>query len=195
MFVSVITFFKEVSDLVFWSSALFGTVLFVLRLCATVVGGVSDESDDMMIEDADEYHHYTGSFKLFTLHSVSGFFMMFGWVGLACVKQLHYSQHVAILFSFIAGFATMLLTALIFKWSQLLVSSGTRFSIEKTVGMVGTVYQQIPNKGHGKIQLIVDGVTREILAQSHDNHSIESFCSVQVVGVLDYETVLVKKNS
>jgi len=196
MFISVISFLKEAPGLVFWASALFGTVLFILRLCATIIDGFSEElheSDDMMIEDADKYHHHTGSFKLFTLHSISGFFMMFGWVGLACAKQLHCSQHIAILFSFIAGFTTMLLTALIFKWSQLLVSSGTRFDIEKTVGMVGTVYQRISHKGQGKIQLVVDGVTRELLAQSHDNHSIESFCSVEVVGVLDYETVLVKR--
>lgn len=196
MIIPLISFIKEVPDLVFWASALFGTVLFCLRLCVTIIGGFSEElgdGDDMMIDDADEYHHHTGSFRLFTLHSISGFFMMFGWVGLACIEQLHYSKELAILFSFIAGFTTMILTALIFKWSQLLVSSGTRFAIEKTVGMVGTVYQRISHKGQGKIQLVVDGVTRELLAQSYDDHDIESFCNVEVIGVLDYETVLVKK--
>lgn len=196
MLISVISFFKDTPDLVFWASALFGTVLFVLRLLATIIGGLGEEltdGDDLMIDDVDEYHHYRGSFKIFTLHSVSGFFMMFGWVGLACVKQLRYDQHVAVLLSFVAGFVTMILTALIFKWAQLLVSSGTRFNIEKTVGMVGMVYQRIPKKEQGKIQLVVDGVTRELLARSHDNHDIESFCIIKVIGVLDYETVLVEK--
>ena len=115
------------------------------------------------------------------------------WVGLACIKQLHYSQEIAMLFSFVAGCATMILTAFIFKWAQLLVSPGTRFNIENTVGMVGTVYQRISNKEQGKIHLVVDGVTRELLARSYNNHNIDSFSTVEVVGVLDYETVLVKK--
>ena len=147
----------------------------------------------MMFDDGDEHYHHTHSLRLFTLHSISGFFMMFGWVGLACIKTLQINHLNALFFSLIAGFATMILTALIFKWSQLLISSGSRFLIKETIGLVGTVYQRIPAHGQGKIQLVVNGVTRELLAQSADGHSIESFCTIQVMSALDYETVLVKK--
>ena len=119
--------------------------------------------------------------------------MMFGWVGLACIKQLGYDHHIAMMFAILAGIVTMLLTALIFKGALMLVSPGTKFDIKQTVGLVGTVYQQIPHDGQGKIQLVVDGVTREILAQSSDHSMIESFKIVRVVEVLDHEVVVVKE--
>lgn len=163
----------------------------------TVIGGLSDEwvdGDHVDIEHGGEdIHHQTGSFKLLTLHSLSGFFMMFGWVGLACTQQLQCNEYVAIGYALLAGFFTMMLTAFIFTWSRMLVSSGARFSIEQTVGLVGTVYQYIPGDGIGKIQVIVDGVTRELLARSCDGTDIESFLVVRIVSVLDYETVIVQK--
>ncbi len=196
MIESLLYFLTEAPDIVFWASGLFGTTLFFLRLCVTMIGGLSDEwadGDDLVTDGGDDFHHQTGSFKLFTLHSLSGFFMMFGWVGLACTKQLHYSQQVSMLYSLFAGGVTMILTAFIFKWSRLLVSSGTRFTIEKTVGLVGTVYQRISGNEPGKIQVVVDDVTRELLALSCDDSDIESFCLIRVVKVLDYETVMVQR--
>jgi len=193
----LLIFLKEslVSDIVFWSTALFGTTLFVIRLCVTMIGGLTDEwaeGDDVMVEDGAA-HHQTGSFKLFTLHSLSGFFMMFGWIGLACTKQLHYSQAASMVYALLAGGVTMILTAFIFKWSRLLVSRGTRFDIEKTIGLVGTVYQRISDNEPGKIHVVVDGSFRELLALSTDGDDIESFCVVRVVRVLDYETVIVQR--
>lgn len=193
---SFLSFLNEAPDLVFWASAIFGTILFALRLIATIIGGITEdfgEVDDFAGDDGDIHHSATGSFKLFTIHSISGFFMMFGWVGLACIKQLGYSHQTSITYAISAGVVTMFLTALIFKGALLLVSSGSRFDIKKTVGLIGTAYQRIPLDGQGKIQLVVDGVTREILAQSSDHTTIESFKIVRVVKVLDHETVIVKE--
>jgi len=199
MFFQIFSYLKESSDLVFWASALFGTTLFFLRLCATLIGGVAEEfseADPGELDSLDsdvEHHRATGSFKLFTLHSISGFFMMFGWVGLACIKQLGYSHQVSILFALFAGLMVMILTGIIFKSARLLVSSGTNFDIKKTVGLTGTVYHRIPKDGHGKIQLVIDGVTREILAQSFDHCDIESFRLVKVVKFLDHDIVIVQE--
>ena len=196
MIMSLFYFLKGTPDIVFWASGLFGTTLFFMRLCVVMIGGLSDEwvdSDDVLLDSGDDHHHQTGSFKLFTMHSVSGFFMMFGWVGLASVKQLDCSKQLSVFYALLAGGITMFLTALIFKWSQLLVSQGSRFTIEKTVGLIGTVYQRISGNELGKIQLVVDGMTRELLALSCDGQDIESFHMVCVVKVLDHETVMVKK--
>lgn len=193
---NLFSFIKETPDLVFWAAALFGTTLFFLRLCATLISGVTDEMseiDHTFGDDGEMHHSSTGSFKLFTIHSISGFFVMFGWVGLACIKQLGYSHPMSILVALIAGITAMALTGLIFKGAMLLVSSGTHFDIKKTIGLVGTVYQRIPHNGLGKIQLVVDGVTREILAQSLDQCAIDSFKLVKVIKFLDHEIVVVQE--
>jgi len=75
----------------------------------------------------------------------------------------------------------------------LLVSHGTQFDIEKTVGLVGTVYQRIVGNEPGKIHVVVDDITRELLALSVGGDDIESFCIIRVVRVLDYETVIVQR--
>lgn len=189
----IISFLQETSDLIFWNAAIFGSVLFFIRLCTAFIGGFGEEFDH--IEDVvdGDIHHQFGLFKLLTLHTISGFFMMFGWIGLACIKQYHCNQWHALFFACSAGLASMIVTAFIFKWSRLLISSGERFTIEQTVGMRALVYQQISHHEQGKIQIVVGGVTREILAQSQDGSSIESFSYVKVVDVVDHETVLVEK--
>ena len=192
MISQIISYLQETPDLIFWSAAIFGSALFLVRLCTAFIGGFGEEFD--LIEDVDgDIHHQFGLFKLLTLHTISGFFMMFGWIGLACLKQYHCNQWYALLFACSAGLITMIVTAFIFKWSRSLVSSGECFAIEQTIGMIALVYQRISHHERGKIQIVVGGVTREILAQSQDGSSIESFSCVKVVDVVDHETVLVEK--
>ena len=195
MFTKVLVFLTRSSDLVFWSSALFGTTLFVLRLLMFILGLGDDadsvEHDHAGVDGDDVSHHATGSFKLLTMHSISGFFMMLGWVGLACVHQLSFSSGAAALIGLAAGLLVMVLTALIFRWARVLTSPGTRFDIRNTVGLTGTVYQQIPTGGQGKIHVVVDGVTRELLAQSADCLVLPSFSQVTIQAVVDHEVVTV----
>jgi len=204
MFFSFLSYFKESQDIVFWAFALFGTMLFFLRVCSSWLmhsndgdgdhcDFESDTHDSFDSHSTNEHHGAKSSLKLFSIHSISGFFMMLGWVGLACTKQLEYSPLTSIIIAFIAGIITMVATGLIFKWSLLLINPGSQFDIKKTIGQVATVYQRIPQKGLGKIQLEVDGMNREILAQSLNNNIIESFEYVKVLQVLDNETVIVEK--
>jgi hypothetical protein len=197
-------------DLVFWACALFGTLLFLLRMLAAgfahddssahhdVASSDSGDGDGFDIEhnnDGDSDYHETSStkssLKLFTTHSISGFFMMFGWAGLACTQQLGYSNPIAMLIASVIGVMTMFCTALIFRGAKLLVSQGSHFDVKKTIGLVGTVYQRIPANGFGKIQLEVEGTTREVLAQSLNHCTIDSFKLVKVVQKLDHEAVIV----
>ena len=53
-----------------------------MRLCTALLGGFAEEFDHDEFDIANgDAHHQFGLFKLFTLHTVSGFFMMFGWFG------------------------------------------------------------------------------------------------------------------
>lgn len=194
MILSIPDFLANSTNTIFWASAIVGTTLFALRVLMALIGG-SFDMDDTDLDtfdtdgDTDFHQHSRPSLKLFSLHSLSGFFMMFGWVGLACTIQLGLPSFNAFLWALLAGFIVMLLTALLFKGILSLQDAGAVFSIEKTVGLVGTVYQTIPSRGQGKIQVVVDGVTRELLAQSEDSTYIESFNLVKVVRVIDHEIV------
>lgn len=193
MFSSLSSLLNDSSATIFWVSALVGTTFFLLRVLMALVGGLFDadvdDADGGDFEPGSNEHHALPSFKLFTLHSLSGFFMMFGFVGLACIHQLNVSHTESFMWAFLVGFAVMVLTACIFQGFLRLQGQGAVFSIEKTVGLTGTVYQTIPERGQGKIHVVVNGVTRELLAQSRDQECIDSFTTVRVVRVVDHEIV------
>ncbi|MCX5922203.1 MAG: hypothetical protein NTX86_02655 [Candidatus Dependentiae bacterium] len=192
----LLNFLENSNDTMFWVSGILGTTLFALRMITVFFSGAMeiDDADIHSYEGGDDFHYHTvPSLKLFTLHSMSGFFMMFGWVGLACTHQFDLSYLPAIVIAFAAGVAVMFLVALIFRGALFFEGSGDVFMVHKTVGLVGTVYQRIPATGQGKIQLMVNGVTRELLAQSHTQEIIESFALVKVVKVIDHEVVEVEK--
>ena len=188
----VFSFLNNSGATIFWISAIIGTTFFLLRVLMAVFGGALDVDDsdggDFELND-DAHHHTLPSFKLFTLHSMSGFLMMFGFVGLACTTQLAFSLVQSFGWAFLVGFAVMVLTACIFQGFLRLQGQGNVFAIEKTVGLIGTVYQTIPERGQGKIQVVLNGMTRELLAQSKDHECIDSFTTVKVVRVVDHEIV------
>lgn len=188
----VSNFLNNISDTIFWISAIVGTTFFLLRVLMAVFGGALDidDSHDSDFELHDDFqHHALPSFKLLTLHSISGFLMMFGFVGLACTNQLGFSLVQSFTGAFLAGFVVMILTACIFQGFLRLQGQGAVFAIEKTIGLIGTVYQTIPERGQGKIQIVVNGATRELLAQSKDNECIDSFTTVKIIRVVDHEIV------
>jgi hypothetical protein len=194
MFTTAIYYLTQSADNIFWILALAGTIFFAMRLLMFMIGGAFEMfADADMHTDHDDYstHGDALSFRLFTLHSLSGFLMMFGWVGLACSKNYDLSAGQTMVVALVAGIVTMLLTAALFWGAQRFVSKGTQFDIHKTIGLVGTVYQQITPDYPGKVNLIVDGVTREVLAHSGTGKQIDSFVLVKVSRVLDHESVVV----
>lgn len=185
-----IHFLQHSSEMIFWAAAVAGTLVFLVRMVLSFVGGMGDVDDfDMEFDGADEVHHHTASFKLLTLHSLSGFFMLFGWAGLAGMHQLALSPEYSVLLASVAGTGMLLATALIMRGALLLESSGTLFLPQMAVGHIATVYQRIPEKGQGKIQVVVGNVRRELLAQSQEGKAYESFTFVKVIKVVDQDTV------
>jgi hypothetical protein len=184
------------AHIIFWASAFAGTLLFALRIVSALVGNFTDFADDfdLDIDAPDGLHHTTPSFKIFSLHTLAGFFMMFGWVGLACSNQLGWSYVSASLMAFGVGFLMMVLTAWIFRGASMLESSGSQFDIKKTIGLSGHVYQRIPKDGQGKVSLSVNGITRELMAQTADGQDLESFITIKIVKVVGDDVVEVTAN-
>jgi len=202
------------TELMFWSFAVFGTMFFFLRVAAMVFGGLgSDDFDDVdlddfdggadadvvdaeIVEDGSHGHHDSPSdaaFKLLSVHTVTGFCMMFGWTGLTAYKQFGLGSSISFLAASGAGFAMMYTTALLFKFAAHMTSTGASFSYKDVVGKEATVYLRIPEGGRGKIQIGVDGMTRFLEAVSDDGSEIDSFKVVQITRAMDGATVAVRR--
>lgn len=202
-------FFVETSsaEKVFWISAVFGTVFFLLRVLMMVIGGFGAESDHDVSHDSgqhveadghDHSHELEGTdtaFKLVSINTMTGFFMMFGWGGLAAYRDFELSALQSIAAALVAGLITMYLTASLFRVALKLTSAGSSFQVNEIVGKVATVYLQIPAQGRGKIQISHDGISRTVEAVSEDGVEIPSFKDVDVVKVVDARTVSVRIRS
>jgi len=204
-------FLKEASgtEMVFWAFALFGTVFFTLRVIAMAVGGLgSEDADDVDIDDIDadavdgadgqapgHSHHAEASnaaFKLLSIHSLTGFFMMFGWAGLAAYKQFGLPMFISFVVAGGVGLLTMYLTAYMFKMARQLTSRSAPFTAKDVVGRDATVYSRIEAGGRGKIQISFEGLTRFLEAVSDDGKEIDSFKVVHVARAMDSRTVAVR---
>ena len=119
--------------------------------------------------------------------------MTFGWAGLACSIQYSVSTGLSLLIALACGLAMFVLTTFIMRAALSLEGSGSVFLIQKAVGLVGTVSQRISAHGQGKVQLTINNITRELLAQSSSKKPIESFTLVKVVRAIDQEIVEVIK--
>lgn len=177
-------------DTLFWIAALTGTIAFGLKLLLSFFGGAEvAELGDVETNGTD--HGSDNAFKLISIHSLTGFFMMFGWAGLACYKQYALPAPLSLLLATAVGVFMMFAAAYMFKIAGLAASPGTTFRTEELVGRRATVYHKIPAAGAGKIQITVNGYLREVRAVAANGQEIASFSEVIIVKVLDETTVSV----
>ena len=168
-------------DFLFWFFALLGSGLFLIQFIVSLLGG--DGEDDTVELD--------GKFKWMSKQALTGFLMMFGWIGLTCRKEFELSNLASTLISLAGGIAAIFATGLIFGGAKKLRSSGTVFNIDDAVGKEAIVYQRIPQNGVGKITISLHNFTHEIDAISYHSEDLPSFISVQVIKKADEKTVVV----
>lgn len=175
-------------DTIFLLCATVGLTLFFLRGLFFVFGGYFGDLHEG--EHADyEHHDVEPAFKFLTIHTLTGFLMIFGLVGLGVRYQKGFSSVSALGFSFLAGLGMMLLVAAIFYGASLLTSSGATFSVDEAVGMRGVMYLSILPPAEGKVHVTVRGITRELSARSRSGQKIEAFTHVEIIKVIDSSTV------
>jgi hypothetical protein len=187
--------------LIFWGAAIFGSVLFLLRVILFIAGGLGAEVDDGDVADSsdaevDAHHSHVaeagnGAFRLLSLNSMTGFVAMFGWAGLAAHVQYGLGMLTALCAGGVAGFATMLVTALLFHGAMKLRSNGAKFALSDAAGVVADVYLRVPSEGKGRVSFVVNGVKHEVDAVSDSGEEIPSFDKALVTRVIDTRTVAV----
>lgn len=155
--------------------------MFLIQFLLTFIGADA--------EDADEGS--SQNFKWLSKQAITGFLMMFGWIGLAAKREMGYSAAASMGIAVAAGILAMFITGSIFKIARKLRSSGTVFCIDEAVGKEAAVYQRIPKDGIGKITLSLRDITHELDAISQSGEEVPSFSPVQIIKKADERTVVV----
>lgn len=165
------------NDYLFWSCALLGSGLFIIQFLLNFLG--SDGQDEFGLVQ----------FKWLSKQALTGFLVMFGWIGLTCRKEFDLSGLSSIAIALLGGIVAFLMIGLIFKGALKLRSSGTVFRIEDIIGKEATIYQRIPKNGIGKISVMHDNFTYEVDAKA--NEDLASFTLVHIIKKENANTVLV----
>jgi hypothetical protein len=180
-----------VFEKVYWSIAIFFTLLFLVQNAMSLFGGDHDgatgDVDEML--DADDGI----GFQFFTVRNLFGFFTIFGWSGLAAIHAGQ-SGMLVIVISVVAGFVMMVLMASLFYYTGKLAYNGT-LKLENAVAALATVYLTVPasRNGVGKVSLKVQGAFRELDAITDDGEELRTGALVKVTQVLNNQILLVTK--
>jgi hypothetical protein len=171
---------------VYWSIAIPFTFLFLIQLAATLLGADHDHLPDTEV-NAD---HGIG-FQFFTLKNLTGFFTLFGWVGIASIDS-GMPVLITLILSFIGGLAMMLVMASVVYILAKANADGT-MKINKAIGEVGEVYLTIPGNrsSFGKVQIMVQGSVRTLEAMTDDEDDIPTGKVIRVRQILNESTLLV----
>lgn len=204
-------------ELLFACCAVFGTVLFVIRLILMFIGmgGEGTHSADVGHVDAGgmdaghmdaghldtanmdhtgEMHDSDLSFKALSLQGITAFFMMFGLVGWAVIRQGQYNALVPIAAGTVAGLLTVWVMKKIFQFAGSLQSSGT-MNLQNAVGQEGTVYLTIRPGASGKVRVMVQDQLSVLEAVTEGNEEIKTGLSIRVVRIAAGKLVVEKLSS
>lgn len=180
----------ELFPKVYWSIALIGSVVMIIFLLLTLIGGDADGIDG----DVDaEIEGDTGiGFQFLSIKNLSGFFAIFGWSGVACIEA-GYSNGLTILISIICGLLMMVSMAALFYYLSKLQSSGT-LHLKNALNQVGEVYLTIgANRGSiGKVSIRVQGTLRELEALTDEGVDLKQGNVVEVKDITDNGILIVK---
>lgn len=198
---------------VFFFCAVAGGAIFLIRFVLLLFGGFGDvdmETDAAVDMDADIGDVDAGdagldvdgaggldaggtaSFHLLSIQGVTGFFMMFGLVGLTMTRQSGFGDAISIAGATCAGFATMLIIAKVYSVMRLLQSSGT-LNLRNAIGKEGTVYLTIPAEGTGKVRIVIQDGLKVFDAISSDKKEIKTDERITVMKIVGGNVLVVKK--
>ena len=183
-----------VFEQIFWIITIPATVIFLILLVLTVVGGDADADVDVDTDvDSDLSSGDSIPFQFISLKNIVAFFTVFGWSGIGFINA-GLASWLVILLATICGFLMMVLMATLFYFMSRLAESGT-LKMKNAVGKLGEVYLVIPAKrgGMGKVQLNVQGSLRTLDAITDDLEKIPTSSIIQVLDVIDDQILLVKK--
>lgn len=161
-----------------------------------IAGADSGDSGHMVDSSAGDNHLSNSdvSFHFISVQGLTAFFMMFGWVGLALIRDSGMPGWVATLGGVVSGFFMVWVLAQMFRFVGRLQSDGTA-RIGTALGTGGTVYLRVPAEGTGQVQVEVDGRLRIYDAVSSKKEEIKTGEQITVVWIQDNGILVVEKDN
>jgi membrane protein implicated in regulation of membrane protease activity len=173
------------------------TAIMIIFLVMLLLGFDTDEFDGIGDPDVDfdgiNDDPFTGiaGLKILTLRNALVFLAIGSWVAFLLVSSL--GVWLGIILGLVAGMIAAFLQALAFRATLKLESAGN-LDYSNAIGKKGTVYLRIPHgrSGKGKVSILVQERLTEIDAVTDEKEDILPKTSVEVVGLLDSATLIVK---
>jgi hypothetical protein len=177
---------------IYWIVAFPATLLFLIQLVMTFIGGDGDHDYDDFDHDGD-FDADHGGFHIFTFKNLIAFFTLFAWSGLACIEG-GFSLAIVIIVSVVCGTVMMIIMASLFYYISKFSHSGT-LNMKNAIGNSGDVYLSIPAKkaGMGKVQIKVQGALRTLNAMTEDTEIIKTGSLIEVTDIIGENILLVKR--
>ena len=177
---------------VYWVIAIPSTVLLLIQLILTIIGGDVDADIDTEPNIDADVEGDTG-FGVFSFKSILGFFTIFAWAGLACIDS-GLGLFLTFLISGIAGTIMMFLVSYLMYYLTRMHESGTMV-MDNAIDKTGEVYLRIPaeRQGVGKVQVNIQGSFRELDALTDDAIEIPTGSLIQVLEIINNQYLLVTK--
>ncbi len=177
---------------IYWCIAFPFSILFVLQLIMTFIGGDIHTGLD---HDGIGVHEFgDASFHFFTIKNLIGFFTIFSWTGLAC----SYGGMLllpTLLISTLCGLIMMFIMAGLFYFIARMNQSGT-LEMNNAIGKIGEVYLKIPARrnGKGKVEIKIQGAFRYLDAVTEEIEDLKIGTMVEVLEVINDNILVVKRN-
>ena len=167
--------------------AILGTGIFFLKIFLPIDSDAEIGGDFTNITDTDT------SFSLFTIESISAFFMCLGWMGWAAQSHLHYNFKISLIIAIISGIIGMLFFAWLITQVKKL-EQVPKNDINELVNKSGKAYINFEPKGTGKISIEFAGRIQEFDARNNTDEEIKSFEPIKVVKIENNEIFIEKDN-
>ncbi|MCX6350111.1 MAG: hypothetical protein NTV79_11550 [Candidatus Aureabacteria bacterium] len=180
----------------FYIGAVFFSVLFLWQLIMSLIGLSADHDVDTGGHDSGVHHAPEDAdqtmlaFKLLSVRSLLAFFTLFAWAG-ALYMSHGKSTPGAMLYALGWGLAGLVAVTLLIHGLSRLTETGN-INIESCVGVPGTVYLDIPEKGQGEVRLLCGGVMMCLRAQAAGGAALKAGTAVRAVRVVGSNTIEVE---
>lgn len=183
---AALTLFEKI----YWVVAGISSVMLVILMIMTLLGGDSDGLDADVDTEIDG--DVGVDFQFLSFKNLMGFLTIFGWSGIACLEE-GLSKPVTIIVSVVCGLLMMFAMASLFYYLAKLQSSGT-LKLKNALNQIGEVYLTIgANRSKiGKVSITVQGTLRELEALSDAESDLTQGNVVKVKEVTDNGILIVE---